>query len=377
MRSSSAPAWSSSSRASPRGRTAPRRTPRAGSRARAPAPRRAPPARPPRSPCASRLRPAARCSSNRRRSKSVGVGLDEVAARARLQDVRGPSARRRRETWICSALAASAGGASSTASSISRPRRRPRSRAEAAAPAARAACCRRAGSGRRRPRSRAGRGCGTPLKALAVVAVLQPAATVRRCARQVGSRPHRTVGTKGRTVKRLALITVILGTALGARAGRLGEVLSDGGGTGGRAVVPSRRPRIPRLRHSCPQRRAGEVLRNGSRHAGRAAPQPGLANYYRLEHPDVPARHPRRQRRHGDRPISTGRLVRLEHDHRRNARRHCSSRRGGDGRHPAQAQPQLLKQRTQGRDERAVWPARRCCAEMRGSVRCRRRSASA
>jgi hypothetical protein len=88
-------------------------------------------------------------------------------------------------------------------------------------------------------------------------------------------------GRKENTVKRLTLITVILGTALALVPAASAMVLSDGGGTGGTAVVPPTNDATQAL----VARSEGLAKHYGTDPATAAVllRSTGLANYYGLD----------------------------------------------------------------------------------------------
>jgi hypothetical protein len=87
-------------------------------------------------------------------------------------------------------------------------------------------------------------------------------------------------------VKRLTLITVILGSALALVSAASAQVLSDGGGTGGTAVVPSTQSTDPATQ-ALVARSQGLAKYYGMDPATQAVllRSTGLANYYRLDTP--------------------------------------------------------------------------------------------
>jgi hypothetical protein len=91
-------------------------------------------------------------------------------------------------------------------------------------------------------------------------------------------------GRKESTVKRLTLITVILGTALALVPAASAMVLSDGGGTGGTAVVPSTQPTNDATQ-ALVARSEGLAKYYGTDPATAAVllRSTGLANYYGLD----------------------------------------------------------------------------------------------
>ena len=91
-------------------------------------------------------------------------------------------------------------------------------------------------------------------------------------------------GRKEDTVKRLTLIAVILGSALALVPIASAQVLSDGGGTGGSAVVPSTQPTDPATQ-AVIARSEGLAKYYGTDPATRAVllRSTGLASYYGLD----------------------------------------------------------------------------------------------
>ena len=163
-------------------------------------------------------------------------------------------------------------------------------------------------------------------------------------------------------------------------------------GTGGGAVVPAMQPRIPR--HQALMTR-GEAL---NKHYGNAVTRSHAAAVQVAVRTPADVGRTRWSGRRGTPERGTAPAYGSAATQRRgagasarsrpadsfdwnatigaNASRRCSWRHGGCGRHPAQAQPQLLSTTTRsGRDERATRPARRSCRSV-GSLRCRSRSAS-
>ena len=88
-------------------------------------------------------------------------------------------------------------------------------------------------------------------------------------------------------MKRLTLITVILGSALALVPVASAQVLSDGGGTGGSAVVPSTQPTTNDATQALVARSEGLAKYYGTDPATKAVilRSTGLANYYRLDTP--------------------------------------------------------------------------------------------
>ena len=217
---------------------------------------------------------------------------------------------------------------------------RPRSRAGAEAPGARAAWLRRAGSCRPSPSTSSGPRIRNLMKAPCCRAEtgLQPHVS------HVGRRPHRAVGTKGRHREASHPHHRDSRIGPGARPDRLGA------GSLGRRQRHRRRGRYPdsavhgsRDPGTCCPAARGSRSTTGwiprRRPSCFAAPASRTTT---ASTPDVPARHPRRQRRLGHQPDLDRQLLRLEHDYRRNPRGTPPRGDGGYLRHPAQAQPQLL-----------------------------------
>ena len=88
-------------------------------------------------------------------------------------------------------------------------------------------------------------------------------------------------------MKRLTLVTVILGSALALVPVASAQVLSDGGGTGGSAVVPSTQPTTNDATQALVARSEGLAKYYGTDPATQAVilRSTGLANYYRLDTP--------------------------------------------------------------------------------------------
>ena len=217
-----------------------------------------------------------------------------------------------------------------------------------------------------------------------------------RCRRATGAKPRRRPppsggsatakdGRRGKEepMKRLALITLILGTALALVPFASSMVLSTAAAAAaawpGPADDGSRDPGLP-----ASQRGARAVLRQRGhgtptfdpRRRPSCSAASGLAELLRRERRDDPARHPRRQRRlRGGTDVAAGDSFDWNTGARGNARRDAaprgSRRRSSPGGGTSPASELGING---GGDERAARPARRVCdalarTSMRGSAR--------